>query len=137
METFRGGLEQATGIHGEISDDRGRKKPLSVPGVTVTDNFDVLKNTGVRQRGRQLKINSLLNRHKVSMEAASQGLSPEDIDALYNKRGQQPAQHTQVLPTQEYMNRPSKGHPLVMKLPVESVTRSTCLVSPKSTSGTL
>jgi hypothetical protein len=123
METFRGGQEAASGISGQLNVGGARtdRNHVSIPGVQVTDNFDVLKNTAIRNKGRQLKINSLLNRHQVSMESASKGLSPEDIDKLYTQRGQQPAVHTQVLPTQEYINKPSAGHPLVMKLPIESV----------------
>lgn len=123
MENFRGGMESAATISGDLNlpGVKNGKNNITVPAITVTDNFDALKTTAIRQRGRAKRIGDLLGRHQVSMEGASKGLSPEDIDQLYNHRQQQSSMHTQVLPTQEYMNRPSVGRPLIMKLPIESV----------------
>jgi len=119
MESFRGRDRGVESIQGSVATRRGEKS-VTLPHVAVSDNFDLLKTPEIQKRGRANAIGSLLGRHTASMESASKGMTPEQIDALYDRpRGQAQQLHT-VIP-QEYMDRPSVGHPLVMKLPVESV----------------
>jgi hypothetical protein len=118
METFRDRTGTADKI--QVALKGGKGSPFEMPGIQVTDNFDVLKTPAIYRRARERSIADKLNRHNVSMEAATQGLTPEQIDQLYQPRGQG-GQPTQVVTSQTYMDRPTVGHPLVLKLPIESV----------------
>ena len=119
MESFRR-RESAQGIQGYVTGRRNKQYEIKIPHVAVTDNFDLLKTPEIHKRGRQSALGSLLGRHNVSMEAAAKGMTPEQIDALYDRPKQQ-AQTTHTVIPQGYMDRPSVGHPMVMKLPIESV----------------
>lgn len=119
MESFRGQRDEVKHITGTLKGRRG-EHAVTLPAISVTDNFDLLKTPEIHKRGRQSALGNLLNRHHVSMESAAKGMTPEQIDALYDRpRGSAQTTHT-VIP-QEYMDRPSVGHPLTMKLPIESV----------------
>lgn len=93
---------------------------LELPGVEVSDNFNKLKQptyTGLR---RKKAMSKAIHGNIVSMESAAKGLTPAQIDQLYAKREKQHAETKVVAPS--YMSeRPSVGHPLVIKLPIESV----------------
>lgn len=115
MESFSNTRrEEATAI-------QGSRQGTQLPGITVSDNFDLLKTPEVSRQSRGAAIGRLLGRHQTSMESASKGLTPEQIDELYTRPRDQKPNAAQVLVNPELMTRPSVGHPVVMKLPVESV----------------
>jgi hypothetical protein len=102
----------------------GEGKSHVIPHLRVSDNFETLKVPNMRKRLRGKVISQTITAHNrklqsVGLESQAKGLSPEEIDKLYHKDHPNTPTHT-VVP-QEYMSRPSVGHPLVMKLPVESV----------------
>lgn len=119
MESFRDRDHSASKVTGEVTQGRNTH-PVQLPRVTVSDNYNLLKAPNLSARRRSSMIGKLLTRNQVSMESASKGMSPEDIDQLY-QRDQARAHPTHVLTQSEFMDRPSMGRPLVMKLPIESV----------------
>lgn len=115
MESFRDKEDSSSKITGPIG-----KHTYTIPNITVSDNFSHLKIPRVRELQRAVRINSLLRRHNVSMEASAKGLKPEQIEKLYqDPLGKGVEQTVMVTPTL-YSKTPSVGHPLVMKLPIES-----------------
>lgn len=117
MEQFHR-FEDALKIKGVLKGKRSG--PVELPHVEVTDKFDALKTPGLSKVGRHVKINNLLGRHNVSIESASKGMTAEQIDALYERPNQEGTTTQTVVPSL-YMDKPSVGHPLVLKLPMESV----------------
>lgn len=117
MESYTNSREAST-IKGSIGLE---SKVLELPHLTVSDDFNKLKLPRVNDLRRAVKIGNLMGRHKVSMESRAKGLSPEDIDRLYNAERSTAPKPTHVLHSQEYLAQPSVGHPLVLKLPIEAV----------------
>lgn len=141
LENFNGvQLQEMIKVKGQvtISLEDGTKKVIShsLPGVSVTDNFNVLKGTDFKRRKRELSISDKLTKMRASVEEATadlnipapggtavdatQGLTSKQIDELYRRSSPQ-SQQTQVVVGQAFMERPSVGHPLVIDLPVEAV----------------
>lgn len=118
MESHRDRSGHASQIQGPAGDRHRQTSHL--PGLSVSDNFDLLKTPNVATQRRKAAIGRLIGNHNVSMESAVKGMSPEDIDKLYAKRNDT-AEPVQQLTPQNYLNRASAGHPLMLKLPVESV----------------
>lgn len=112
-------LEGLTGEHLLKAQTVGFKES----GLTVTDNFNILKKPEHNKIRRGLGISNILKRGTVSLEHGHdhrQGLTPEQIQQLYTRtegRGQQ----TIVVERPDYIERPSVGHPLVLDLPTSSV----------------
>lgn len=104
-----------------------QERVQSIPTLSITDNFDVLKRSVLQRSGRSKKVNDLLSRRSPGMEARgdsgskSKTYTDAELDELYSNQQRPGNRPVQVLTPQEYTNRPSEGHPLVMKLPVESV----------------
>lgn len=130
METFRDRGETSQKIVGEVNyhhtPEKGTasrlvKGSVTLESINVTDNFDVLKVPGAKERGRRMAIGQRIKGHNLSMEAASKGLTDEQINKLYDRNSETKAEPTHVVIPQAHMDRPSVGHPLTMKLPVESV----------------
>lgn len=94
------------------------KTNYKIPGLTVSDSFDVLKAPHLKRKIRRDAVSERIKQRSVSMESVK-GLTPEQIDQLYDKEHSPTPTHT-VVP-QEYMSRPPVGHPHVLELPVESV----------------
>ncbi|AEH03571.1 virion structural protein [Pseudomonas phage PhiPA3] len=88
--------------------------------LTVTDNFNVLKVPGMSRRVREMSIAKKLRGNQVSLEAEVHNFGNDEIEKLYQSRlgG---TEHTQVVTSPRYMDRPSVGHPLILPLPMESV----------------
>lgn len=140
LENFNGPqLTEMVKVKGAVtvSLEDGKTKTVmeTLPGVTVTDNFNVLKGTDFKRRKRELSISDKLTKLRASVEEATQGLlqpaggvqvdatqglTSKQIDELY-RRSTPHSQQTQVLVGQAFMERPSVGHPLVIDLPVEAV----------------
>lgn len=96
---------------------------FSDSGLTVTDNFNILKKPQHNKLRQSLSINAMLKRNTVSLEHGyeqSKGLTPEQIEQLY-KRTEGRGQQTVVVERPEYIDKPSVGHPLVLDLPTSSV----------------
>lgn len=90
------------------------------PYMTVTDNFNILKVPTMSQRVREMAIAKKLRGNQISMEAEVHKFNNTEIDTLYqNRLGG--TEHTQVVTSPKYMNRPSVGHPLTLPLPMESI----------------
>ena len=92
--------------------------------VSVSDNYNVLKSDQWRRRARKAALSSILSadrKRNVSMEG--KGLTEQQIDELYSRNtNQQPkASDGVTLTPQAYAHRRSKGWPLCLTLPPESV----------------
>lgn len=116
METFRGERDNR---HAEKIKDASTE--VELPGIEVTDNFNLLKQPHYQRCYRQRRIGELLGRNQVSMESATKGLSDEKIEQLYQRSANPTPEPAQMITPQSYMTRGSVGHPLVLKLPIESV----------------
>lgn len=93
----------------------------NVTGVTVTDNFDVLKRPAHSARRRKTSIDALINRRTVSMEQASKGLTSAQIDKLYGSDENQPQQPSAAMIPSEYQTTEVIGHSFIINAPMESV----------------
>lgn len=95
-----------------------------IPLITVTDNFNVLKGDAWNRRVKAATIKSILGAEKSRSSVANEahhGISDEKFESLYRKRYQNKAEEVAVVRPQAYLDRASRGHPLVMKLPSGSV----------------
>lgn len=140
LENFNGiQLTEMVKVKGSVTvsleDGKTHTCVETIPGLTVTDNFNVLKGTDFKRRKRELTISDKLGKLRASVEEATngllnpvggaqidatQGLTSKQIDDLY-RRSTPHSQQTQVVVGQAFMERPSVGHPLVIDLPVEAV----------------
>jgi hypothetical protein len=87
-------------------------------GITVSDNYHLLKNHAHNRKRSRSRINALIRRESVSLEqeaSHANGLTPDQVEELY-RRGQAQFQQTIIVDKPEFMERPSVGHPLVLDL---------------------
>lgn len=99
-------------------------EPIRLKGketyVTVTDNPTVLKKPMLMDKIRQDRIQSVFGRRGIGLEARSERFSDQQLSSLYQRRHYT---HVPIMPilTQDQLERGAVGHPLVMKLPAESI----------------
>lgn len=87
-------------------------------GITVSDNFHLLKARAINKTRQSISVNRLIKREVASLEDAAkqqEGLTPDQVEELYRRRDGQ-YQQTIVVNKPEFMERPSVGHPLVLDL---------------------
>jgi hypothetical protein len=100
-------------------------------GIKVSDNFSLLKMPILRDKLRQDRIQDVLSMHNVSMEARKVSMearkdkkdpmTPLEVEgSLYRRRNYKNIPVLSVQPS-EMLGRSTVGHPLVMKLPPESI----------------
>ncbi len=92
----------------------------NLKNIKVTDNFDVLKKSLHSNLKRGVKINELMKQRSVSMEAASKGLTSEEIDKLF-KRSDKEQRPSQAMIPSLYQNKPSIGNCFLMNPPMGSM----------------
>lgn len=106
-------LDQVLGMEG-----------ISIPSITVTDNFNALKNSLWNDRVKKASIKSILgaekNRDSIATEA-HHGISDEKFEELYRKKYQDKKEDVAIVRPQAYIDRKSRGHPLVMRIPAGAV----------------
>lgn len=91
-------------------------------GITISDNFNLLKNPEWNKTRRSINVSNMLKRDAVSLEDSydrNSGLTPEQVEQLY-RRNEGRYQQTIVVERPEYLQKPSAGHPLVIDLPTSS-----------------
>ncbi len=88
--------------------------------LTITDNPNVLKLERVRDRIRTDRTNQLLSKAHLRTAMETHDAAGDLVESLYRTRNYQ-IERTLALPSGGAINRPTVGHPLVMKLPSESV----------------
>ncbi len=93
---------------------------LFLNNLTITDNPNVLKLERVRDRIRADRTNQLLSKAHLRAAMETHNAAGDLVESLYRTRDYR-IERTISLPSGGAVGRPTVGHPLVMKLPSESV----------------
>lgn len=117
MESARDILSTRVGTYNPSVNAKGKDKNRVDLKVLVSDNPDVLKAPFLYSRVRSQAVS---NRLGLSMESRAE-LSRSDIEASFYKPRQYQSREVVGLKTAAQVGRPTVGHPLVMRLPSESI----------------
>lgn len=91
-----------------------------VPNLLISDNSNILKLSSIRERMRSDAVNRLLRRSKLRTTMETHTSADELVESLYRSRTYIAERQINV-PSTGSTGRPTIGHPLVLKLPSESV----------------
>lgn len=123
METFVGRTDIVPEEECKIAMESKVSKKLKGE-ILVSDNLNTLKFPKVIERMRKDRIQDTFGAAKLGMEARRKKddkvSDDEFADHLYPKRNYEKKQYVAVK-TKDALEKPTEGHPLVMKLPPESV----------------
>lgn len=120
---FLGGLQSH--ISFEAYSETGVAEKHSLPGIQITDNFNIFKEGAWKERLRKASVRGVLRAQAGLKTSASleryKGMSDAKLEALYKEKRENDRQENIAITPQAYMNRASIGHPLPIYLPAESV----------------
>lgn len=125
LESYRGPTQALANSACEVKPKKGKFNP----GVTVTDNLAVLKFPKVVEKLRKQRVKDIVSSSGFGMEArkgrgSKRRRKPVDdqaiVDQVYDEKELQRTPFVQVKTARE-TETPTRGEPMVMKLPVESV----------------
>lgn len=117
MESARDILSSRVGTYNPSVNTKGKDKQRIDIKVLVSDNPDILKAPFLYNRVRSQAVSARLG---LGMESRAE-MSRSDIEASFYKPRQYQAREVMAVKTAGQVGRATVGHPLVMRLPSESI----------------
>lgn len=117
MESARDILSTRVGTYNPSVNTKGVKEKRMDLKVLVSDNPDILKAPFLYNRVRSQAVSQRLG---LGMESRAE-MSRSDIESSFYKPRQYQAREIVGIKTAGQVGRPTVGHPLVMRLPSESI----------------